>query len=248
MASSSNKALIVFLCALQGLCFLDFIQTTADFHFDSTEHFIPPNNRCERITIPLCLDLEYNMTVMPNSLGHSKQEDAALEVHQYIPLVKIDCSPDLKFFLCSVFAPPCTILEEPIKPCRGLCESARRCEGLMNSFNVQWPDNLECSQFPEFGPESICIERNASQNAVQPTAGYKPRTADHTRGSLKPVTPHRDLGFVCPVQLKIPSGWGYLLTVGQKVSDTCYELFFYARRVTKHKKGCEGRTEQLKMC
>ena len=45
--------------------------------------------RCEPITIPLCKDIQYNETIMPNLLNHQKQEDAALEVHQFFPLVKV---------------------------------------------------------------------------------------------------------------------------------------------------------------
>jgi len=36
--------------------------------------------RCERITIPLCLDMKYNMTRMPNLVGHSTQAEAAMQV------------------------------------------------------------------------------------------------------------------------------------------------------------------------
>jgi len=35
---------------------------------------------CERITIPLCLDMKYNMTRMPNLVGHSTQAEAAMQV------------------------------------------------------------------------------------------------------------------------------------------------------------------------
>jgi len=36
--------------------------------------------RCERITIPLCLDMKYNMTRMPNLVGHATQAEAAMQV------------------------------------------------------------------------------------------------------------------------------------------------------------------------
>jgi len=36
--------------------------------------------RCERITIPLCLDMKYNMTRMPNLVGQSTQAEAAMQV------------------------------------------------------------------------------------------------------------------------------------------------------------------------
>lgn len=51
---------------------------------------LPPHHgRCEPITIPLCKDIQYNETIMPNLLNHQKQEDAGLEVHQFYPLVKV---------------------------------------------------------------------------------------------------------------------------------------------------------------
>ena len=78
------------------------------------------------------------MTIMPNLLNHRKQDDAGLEVHQFYPLVKVNCSPYLKFFLCTMYAPVCTVLEQPIPPCRLLCIQARRgCEDLMNRFGFQ---------------------------------------------------------------------------------------------------------------
>lgn len=54
------------------------------------------------------------------------QEDAAMEIHQFLPLLKIRCSPDLKFFLCTLYAPVCTVMNKPLPPCRYLCESARQ--------------------------------------------------------------------------------------------------------------------------
>jgi len=51
-----------------------------------------PHGRCEPITIPLCKDIMYNMTIMPNLLNHQKQDDAGLEVHQFYPLVKVIAS------------------------------------------------------------------------------------------------------------------------------------------------------------
>jgi len=38
------------------------------------------SGHCERITIPLCLDMKYNMTRMPNLVGQSTQAEAAMQV------------------------------------------------------------------------------------------------------------------------------------------------------------------------
>jgi len=43
------------------------------------------DGRCEKITIPLCTGMKYNMTRMPNLVGISNQNDAALQVSYIIP-------------------------------------------------------------------------------------------------------------------------------------------------------------------
>lgn len=130
---------------------------------------LPHHGRCEPITIALCKDILYNETIMPNLLNHQKQEDAGLEVHQFFPLVKVKCSPDLQIFLCTVYAPVCTVIDKPIPPCRSLCLSARSgCEGLMNKFGFQWPESLECSRYPEAGGGDLCVGENNTSSGSSP--------------------------------------------------------------------------------
>jgi len=62
---------------------------TGGGHMSSYGVTPPHHGRCEPITIPLCKDIQYNDTIMPNLLNHQKQEDAGLEVHQFYPLVKV---------------------------------------------------------------------------------------------------------------------------------------------------------------
>eukprot|EP00058_Branchiostoma_floridae_P007437 XP_002592925.1 hypothetical protein BRAFLDRAFT_117756 [Branchiostoma floridae] len=157
---------------------------------------LPRQSSCEPLTVPLCQNMMYNETVFPNILGHTKQDEASLEVHQYYPLVKMGCSDVLEEFLCFVYTPPCTILESPIPPCRSLCESARgSCEGLMMKFGFPWPENLDCSKFPEEnqGPpwenepgslgldRSLCLkapERGPEDIEAPPVPGYEGRVGD----------------------------------------------------------------------
>ncbi|CAH1245653.1 FZD1 [Branchiostoma lanceolatum] len=146
---------------------------------------------CEPLTIPLCQDMMYNMTVLPNLIGHTKQDEASLEVHQYYPLVKMGCSDVLEEFLCFVYAPPCTVLENALPPCRSLCESARgSCEGLMMKFGFPWPENLECSKFPEEKEGSLCLkapeEAPANTNAP-PVPGYEGRVGDCPGNEIWPL-------------------------------------------------------------
>lgn len=141
------------------------------------------HGRCERITIPMCIDLKYNMTSMPNLVGHSNQNDAGVSVHEFIPLVQYNCSPLLKFFLCSLYAPMCTEQVEEtlvIPPCRSMCLSVKeRCEPVLKKFNFPWPDILSCDNLPiQSDRRNLCIEpagdsSDGGQNTPMP-GGYIP--------------------------------------------------------------------------
>lgn len=156
---------------------------------------------------------------------------AALEVHQFIPLIKINCSPDLKLFLCSLYAPLCTILDYPIPPCRSLCESARNCEKIMRTFDFMWPENLECSKFPLDGSDDICISPNSTSSSKTTssisdnfhTSITTINKNDKRNQGYKNATmyPHRFRGFICPIQLKIPSAIGAELNIGGKSIKNC---------------------------
>ena len=78
--------------------------------------------------------MRYNFTRMPNLLGHVTQQEAASQVHEFIPLVQVGCSRLLKFFLCAVYAPMCTEQVEEvlvILPCRSMCQE------VLFRFNLQ---------------------------------------------------------------------------------------------------------------
>ena len=151
-----------------SFAFLLPLHISAQYHGDNGI-MIPEHGFCQPISIPLCTDIAYNQTIMPNLVGHYNQEDAGLEVHQFYPLVKVQCSPELKFFLCSMYAPVCTVLEKAIPPCRSICERAKQgCEALMNKFGFQWPDRLRCENFPVLGDGQICVGQNDSSAATVP--------------------------------------------------------------------------------
>ncbi|CAH0556519.1 unnamed protein product [Brassicogethes aeneus] len=183
-----------------------------------TEDIIPHHHKCQPITVPFCQHLPYNETIMPNILGHQFQEEAGLEVHQYFPLVKINCSKDLQFFLCSVFLPVCTILEDPLPPCRSLCLSAKMgCESLMKKFGFAWPDSLNCDHFPD-NIATLCVgQNNLTVSPTVPSTGYNINPPIQ-----KYKNPYgRDYGFVCPEQFKVPDVLEYSFKVGEKIEKNC---------------------------
>ncbi|XP_071477297.1 frizzled-2-like [Diadema antillarum] len=213
-----NRRLSLDLAAMfVGL--LVILTSPARAQYDNTYNEEISHGRCEAITIPLCQDVPYNMTIMPNLLNHQRQEDAGLEVHQFYPLVKVQCSEDLKYFLCSMYAPVCTLLDSALPPCKSLCLSARTgCESLMNKFGFSWPESLSCDKFPEGG---LCFDRNrtANEHITIPTT-KAPNVTRPTTTSLR-----KDIPFTCPKELTVDSDWQYEFLGAKNCGAPCYMHF-----------------------
>jgi predicted neuraminidase len=62
--------------------------------------------KCERIKLPLCQDLGYNWTAMPNLVGHKDQKEAEEAVRLYI------ISSTLFIFFSSTNVDSCWVLTE----------------------------------------------------------------------------------------------------------------------------------------
>lgn len=121
----------------------------------------PSLRLCEPIRVEMCMGLGYNVTGMPNLVGHERQNDAVMILRTFQPLIEYGCSAQLKFFLCSVYVPMCTDkVVNPIGPCRGLCEKVRsRCFPVLQGFGFPWPSALNCSLFPsENNHKHMCME------------------------------------------------------------------------------------------
>lgn len=158
---------------------------------------------CQRIALPLCTGMAYNQTVTPNLLGHADQAEAGLELRQFYPLVKVRCSPELRLFLCSIYAPVCSPLRQAVPPCRPLCQRARRgCEPLMNAFGFRWPEKLRCHNFPVGGGAQMCVGPGAR------VATPPPRTPG-------------DQSLVCPLQLRVPPHLRYRFLGAQDCGAPC---------------------------
>ncbi|KAF7246003.1 Frizzled-8 [Varanus komodoensis] len=143
---------------------------------------------CQEITVPLCKGIGYNYTYMPNQFNHDTQDEAGLEVHQFWPLVEIQCSADLRFFLCSMYTPICLEdYKKPLPPCRSVCERAKAgCAPLMRQYGFAWPDRMRCDRLPEQGnPDTLCMDYNRTDLATAAPPPAPPQ---------QPKPPHRKPG------------------------------------------------------
>lgn len=79
-----------------------------------------------RIQQPKCVDIPANLTLchgigyvrmmLPNLLDHDTLSEVTQQAASWVPLTRINCHPDAKVFLCSLFSPVC--LDRLIYPCR----------------------------------------------------------------------------------------------------------------------------------
>lgn len=148
--------------------------------------------KCEKITIPLCKDIGYNLTYMPNQFSHKTQFDAGLIIHQFWPLVLINCSSRLKHFVCSLYAPMCDpIFHKEIVPCRSFCEEVKdSCEPIMKQNGFKWPDHLKCGNFPTRQENNICMKPSPDKKSPS----EKPTVSSAKKGKIpkvKIITPEK---------------------------------------------------------
>uniref|UniRef100_A0A3P8VX41 Frizzled-3 n=1 Tax=Cynoglossus semilaevis TaxID=244447 RepID=A0A3P8VX41_CYNSE len=172
---------------------------------------------CEPITLRMCQGLAYNSTFMPNVLNHYDQQTAALAMEPFHPMVNLQCSPELRMFLCSLYAPVCSEYGRITLPCRRLCLQAKSdCYRLMDMFGVSWPEEMDCNRFPD------CDE------------SY-PRPVDLLSSSdstESPISVQRDYGFWCPRELKIDPELGYSFMGVRDCSPPCSNMYFTREELT----------------
>lgn len=156
---------------------------------EGSDRFSP--RQCEEITIPMCKGIGYNETYMPNQFNHDNQEEAGLEVHQFWPLVEIQCSADLQFFLCSIYTPICVDnYQKNLPACRSVCERAKSgCAPLMQQYGFVWPERMRCEDLPEYGDsENLCMDFNSSstQTTEKPLVSLPPSLPGKPDAPSKP--------------------------------------------------------------
>ncbi|KFD70324.1 hypothetical protein M514_06940 [Trichuris suis] len=140
---------------------------------------------CERISVPVCRDMPYNFTRLPNLIGDQDQQSVAMSMHDFEPLIDIKCSVNLKFFLCSVFTPMCTeAMDEPITSCRSVCQEVERsCAPPLANFGIQWPSVLNCSQFPVQNSEPPCMDPSPAKGLSNRNRQKLERPFSSSRGA-----------------------------------------------------------------
>ncbi|TRY60286.1 hypothetical protein DNTS_009657, partial [Danionella cerebrum] len=129
---------------------------------------------CEPITMEICGGVSYNLTKFPNFLGHTSQGEASRSwASSLFPaLVQTHCAHTLMFFACTLLAPKCDPhTHERVPPCRSLCSSSKeRCESVLGIVGLQWPEDTDCSQFPDDAQgNTSCLLADPNVNECSPS-------------------------------------------------------------------------------
>ncbi|KAL3318638.1 Frizzled-10 [Cichlidogyrus casuarinus] len=116
---------------------------------------------CVPIRAPICQSMQYNLTQMPNFVGHLTQTDAERRMNEYRALIALECSRYFKFFLCTVYFPMCNPAKDrtlKLRPCQSFCSYVKsKCYPIVQNFADQWPEDLDCDTLPQ-SKTSMCIE------------------------------------------------------------------------------------------
>jgi len=165
--------------------------------------------------VSLCQHMPYNTSMFPNILNHRNILEATKHLDNFSPLralVKLECSKDLAFFLCTVFIPVC-VKYGPIQPCKSLCERARKgCGGIMKKFGFIWPDFLRCDRYPEKKEREnvLCVDENDNH---QTTTNNNYNQNNYTSK------------FICPALQLIDSEHYHFMGIKECASN-CTTIYF----------------------
>lgn len=167
----------------------------------------PPIGSCEPIRdVSLCLGVDWKNASFPNLRQQSTQVEANLELNGYTPLILQGCSNAIVHFLCAVYAPLCVSIPGiniplTLAPCREVCEYVREgCEPVLIENDFQWPQHLDCDNFPaaediDGSIESLCNNINTSevcipgQECIKPTETPQTNTSTSTRVPIASQSP-----------------------------------------------------------
>ncbi|XP_048091985.1 atrial natriuretic peptide-converting enzyme [Alosa alosa] len=130
-------------------------------------------NRCEPISLELCMNMPYNGTIFPNFLGHRSQRESSVswEANLFPALVQTSCYRYLMFFACTLLVPKCDPhTHQRVPPCRSLCRSSKeRCESVLGIVGLPWPEDTDCAQFPEDGGGTSCLLPDPNVDECSPS-------------------------------------------------------------------------------
>ncbi|XP_070545295.1 uncharacterized protein [Ptychodera flava] len=129
-----------------------------------TQNTNVPSMVCEPLLSEKCLAyVNYNYTTYPNYFGNSDWRSADTTLRDMTFILQMQCSDYLPLFMCSVIHPKCAD-QSIVPPCQSLCQDVYDgCNSVFAQFDVEWPEYLDCSQFPSSEDSGDCVKISISE-------------------------------------------------------------------------------------
>ncbi|OWF37022.1 Frizzled-5 [Mizuhopecten yessoensis] len=100
----------------------------------------------------MCNGFNIGKGSLPNFFQQGDPKMIAKEMENFRLLLRSNCSPDLRFFMCGVYKPFCPSNNRPIVlPCRELCEEVKMsCAAKYRELynGLRWPSKFQCHRYP----------------------------------------------------------------------------------------------------
>lgn len=150
-------------------------------------------------------------------------------------MVNLECSPDLRMFLCALYAPVCVVYGRVSLPCRSLCQRSRdQCHKLMDIFGVSWPEDMDCSRcvcmcvcyLTRYEALALMVPPPRFPDCDEPYPRPEDLLPDSDPTNQSSMTVQRDYGFWCPRELKVDPDLGYTFMGRRDCSAPCPSMFF----------------------
>jgi Fz domain/SEA domain/Low-density lipoprotein receptor domain class A len=147
---------------------VDSYGNSHDINLASEGAFDFPPRSCEPIRLKFCRQIGYNMTTMPNLLGHQNREEIEKDLIAFREVVDSECFLQAYDFLCHLLQPPCEQQldlnrnEIRIKPrflCRSYCQAFA--DGCLSRIPQKFKPYFDCERYPEQSSIQSCRHRPA---------------------------------------------------------------------------------------
>lgn len=110
------------------------------------------HNFCQPNQIELCNGFNISKVSLPNFFQQDDPQMISTELENYRQLLRSNCSPNLRFFICGVYQSWCPSNNRPIVlPCRQVCEEVKAsCEATYRRLynGLKWPAKFQCHRYP----------------------------------------------------------------------------------------------------
>ena len=158
--SPHSKSVVTTATLISVLSTMDPSPTTSPHPMqdDSTSPSTQPIQSCQQMSPGgLCQGLGYSNFSLPNLRNHATREEAELELNEFSLLIRMNCSMQLRDFLCHYYLPKCSP-DPPHKifPCQEFCQKVEgECSPLLAAYKLVWPAHMDCQQLPSTNT-SLC--------------------------------------------------------------------------------------------